>query len=598
MPGTLEHARQARRDALVAVLDASAPTFGTAKLGLLRAEGPDAASFLHSQLTNDVSGLEPGQGNLTARVSRTGHLEHLASLHRELRRKEPHPSFLLLTERDRLQGLHDALDAFLFSDVLTMTPLPAPDVLAVQGPKAAEVYETVFGPLGFEPWGTLPEHGIRPVKRTRKTVGAAIGAGSFVVRRSLTGDVGFLVFLADGTDLAALTSAFEHVVSPADFCEAVELLRVEAGLLHLDTELTGKRRLLPETGVEQKAVSYTKGCYLGQEVIARVRTYGSVPNLLRAIVLDGDDATLGRLPAPGEPLTNADGKKVGTIASRSWSVEREAPIALAYLGRNHRTPGTELSLTLDDGPLQGTVEVLPLYASPDTAARVQHLYDRAIRVFADGDVTTALALLEESLGLDPSFADAYEVIGVILGKAGQYHEAIDFFRRLEEVAPNEPLVNTNLSLYYMKIGDRDTAEDEAGKATLKSMAKARGKEGGDVDADLRASKRKDAERKLRMFGQVLEFDDVDPIALFGMGSSLLTLERWEEAAGYLERAAVADKQNSAVYVAHGRALEKLDRADDAVATYRAGIEVASRRGDLMPLKEMEHRLLLMGVSRR
>ena len=52
-------------------------------------------------------------------------------------------------------------------------------------------------------------------------------------------------------------------------------------------------------------------------------------------------------------------------------------------------------------------------------------------------------------------------IGVMLGKTGRFHEAIDFFRRLEEVAPDEPMVNTNLSVFYMKIGDKQTAEDQS-----------------------------------------------------------------------------------------------------------------------------------------
>ena len=139
---------------------------------------------------------------------------------------------------------------------------------------------------------------------------------------------------------------------------------------------------------------------------------------------------------------------------------------MAYLGRNVRAPGTTLSLRSENGQaFQAEVALLPLYSAPDAQARVAQLYDLAIRTFADGDATGALARLNEALELDPTFADGYEAIGVILGKAGKYHEAIDFFRRLEEVAPNEPLVNTNLSLYYMKLGDKQTAEDEAGKAT-------------------------------------------------------------------------------------------------------------------------------------
>lgn len=583
-------ARVARRAALVSVLDDPAAV-GMARPGLVRARGPDAPRFLHSQLTNEVEKLEPGQGNLQARVARTGHVEQLLSLHRAPGDGEP--ELLLLTERVNAEALIRTLDAFLFSDVLTLQVDDQARFIAVQGPAAPAICEAACGPLGFEPWDTLPEHAVRPLRRARG--GITLQPGAFAIRRSLGGDAGFLLLLDEADPaLPALADALADAAAahggqraPAlAFSGALEILRLEAGVARIGPETTPKRRLLPETGMEQSAVSYTKGCYLGQEVIARVRTYGSVPTLLRALLLEGTP------PAPGEDLLLEGGERVGTIASQAWSVVREAPVALAYLDRAWRTPGRRLTFQGPAGPWSATVAALPLHHAADAAARVQQLYDDAVRTYADGDTDGALALMEETLRIDAGFADAYEAIGVILGKAGRFHEAIDFFRRLEEVAPDEPMVNTNLSLYYMKIGDKETAEDESGKATLKQMTRARGK--GSVDADLEASKRKDAARKREMFKKVLAFDEVDPIALFGLGTALLTLGEAAEAADTLARAIAVDKNNSAVYLTRGKALEKLGRFDDAVEVWRAGIEVASRKGDRMPLKEMEHRLLLLG----
>jgi Flp pilus assembly protein TadD len=322
-------------------------------------------------------------------------------------------------------------------------------------------------------------------------------------------------------------------------------------------------------------------------VIARVRTYGSVPFLLRGLLVDGDAA----LPEPGADLVTADGATIGQIASRAWSPVRERTVALAWLDRAHRTPGLSLSFA---GGWTATVALLPIYAAPDTASRARQLYDLAVRSYADGDTDLALSRLEAALRVDPSLADAYEAIGVILGKAGKFHDAIDFFRRLEEVVPDEPMVNTNLSLYYMKIGDKETAEDEGGKATLKGMARLRGRTSTDVDQELEQSKVKDAQRKAGMFRRVLTIDDVDGVALFGLGTALLTLGQHEEAAAHLRKAVEVDPKNSPVWLALGKALERCDQVDAAVETYRKGVEVAARKGDLMPLKEMEHRLLLLG----
>ena len=269
---------------------------------------------------------------------------------------------------------------------------------------------------------------------------------------------------------------------------------------------------------------------------------------------------------------------------------------MAYLGRNVRAPAPPSTCAARRPGVSGRGGPAALVQRPDAQARVAQLYDLAIRTFADGDATGALARLNEALELDPTFADGYEAIGVILGKAGKYHEAIDFFRRLEEVAPNEPLVNTNLSLYYMKLGDKQTAEDEAGKATLKSMNKHRGDKAGDVEADLAKAKLRDAQRKQDMFRRVLEIDEADPIALFGMGNALLVLGNHAEAVHHLERAIEVDKNNSAVYAPTAPRSRSLSVSKRPSRSTKQACRWPLRKGDLMPLKQMEHRLLLLGLA--
>jgi Flp pilus assembly protein TadD len=147
----------------------------------------------------------------------------------------------------------------------------------------------------------------------------------------------------------------------------------------------------------------------------------------------------------------------------------------------------------------------------------------------------------------------------------------------------------------MKIGDKTAAETEAAKAMQKSLAQGSG--GGissdEIEAQAQEQSLSDAKRKLSMFSQVLEIDPDDDVALFGSGNALSTLGEWERAESHYARACQVDPKNSAVYLARGKALEALDRPADAEAVYRGGMEVASRKGDLMPLKEMEHRMLLL-----
>ena len=210
-----------------------------------------------------------------------------------------------------------------------------------------------------------------------------------------------------------------------------------------------------------------------------------------------------------------------------------------------------------------------------------------------------MAALENVLSLDPSFRDAYELVGVMLGKQGRWHEAVDFFRRLEEIAPDEPMVNTNLSVAYMKLGDKAAAEDQAAAGTAKRFAAMnRGDRSvAEFAKDQREFEAKMTARKLAMFQRVLSLDPDDPVALFGVGSAQSSLGDWRDAAISFERAVMVDKNNSAAWLGWGKALEECESGASAIDVYKDGIEVASRRGDLMPLREMRHRVMILEATK-
>jgi folate-binding protein YgfZ len=531
---------------------------GWAGLTVLEVTGPDAASFLHSQTTNQVVELGPGQGNLGARVTRTGHLVAVFGVHRL---PLPVPTFWLVLPREDLARLRDDLDTFLIADDATLREVNLPLFAAFgERARALRAHLPSADEGASQPWP----------------------GGGWALHRSFCGDDGLVLV---GTEPP---EPLDPDVEPL-----VDALRIEAGFVRPAVDLA-KKRLLPETGLEQLAVSATKGCYLGQEVIARVRTYGSLPSAMRALILD-EEAGL----APGEDVVRADGERLGQAASSGWSPVEEGPVLLAFLGREHRTPGTVHELRTPTGLRRARVALLPLFRAGNDKDRARFLYERAVRTFADGEAGSAVDLLEQAIRLDPEHADAYEAIGLILGRSGRWEEAIDVFRRLEEVAPDEPLVHTNLSLFFMKIGDKSTAEAESALAARKAMARSAGgpaRTASELAAEADQARRADAGRKEKMFRQVLDFDPDDPIALFGLGGALAVLGRDAEAVAPLSRAVEVDGKNAAVYLAWGKSLERLGRDTEAVVVYQKGMEVASRRGDLMPLKEMESRVLLLGAA--
>lgn len=562
----------------------AAPWDGAPSLAALLLAGPDATAYLQSQLTSDVAALGPGESQPSARLNRAGALVVDFTLARLPDLGQPFPSFLLIAPRAMAAVLADDLRRHVVTEDVLMDDVTADfEGWFVGGPEASAAVATA-------------------------TTGAAAPSETWTIALSLTGDPGALLLQRLGAvpalGAAVARAAAEHELTiwpaTADGDEAWRWLCLEAGRLIPGVDYLPGRRALAQTGLEQTVVSLTKGCYLGQEVVARVRTYGSVPEAVRALVFaEAAQEIPPRADAPGVPLHNGDGEAVGTWASAGWSPLWQAPVALAFLDRAHRTPGTRLEVRLADGTVAtAQVRLSPLHAATGGAEQARHLHERAVHRFSLGDDDRAIALLQQALRADPSLAEAGEALGVILGRTGRFHEAIDIFRQLEELAPDEPMVHTNLSLFYMKIGDRPEAERQRELATLKRFAGiddrklAEERAAGDA-----AARRADASRKLAMFTEVLDLDPTDPLALMGAGNALTTLERHAEAEPLLARARAGQKDNSPLYLAHGRVLELLGREAEAAEAYRAGVTVASRKGDLQPLREMEHRLLMLTAIR-
>ena len=113
--------------------------------------------------------------------------------------------------------------------------------------------------------------------------------------------------------------------------------------------------LAPETGIEERAISYTKGCYIGQEVIARIRTYGQVAKALRGLRFADSEQPL---PRKGDKLF-FDGKEVGYVCSAIHSPALSANIGMGYVRREHNQIGTELKLRTANGEAAVTIVERP-----------------------------------------------------------------------------------------------------------------------------------------------------------------------------------------------------------------------------------------------
>jgi folate-binding protein YgfZ len=149
--------------------------------------------------------------------------------------------------------------------------------------------------------------------------------------------------------------------------DAWDTLRIEAGLplfgVDMDTDT------IPlEAGLEASAISQSKGCYVGQEVVIRIlhRGGGRVVRRLVAWTADAASAEDAAVPAPGTAFT-IDGKDVGRVTSAAWSPTLRRLVGLGYAHRDHTEPGTRLAVALDP-VVPVTVATLPLVAMPTGVA--------------------------------------------------------------------------------------------------------------------------------------------------------------------------------------------------------------------------------------
>jgi tetratricopeptide (TPR) repeat protein len=234
---------------------------------------------------------------------------------------------------------------------------------------------------------------------------------------------------------------------------------------------------------------------------------------------------------------------------------------------------------------------VPLLSTPEAEEWAEKLTLNAVEAFASDREEEAIDLFERALAICPTHADAYESLGVLLGRHKRFEEAIALMNRLLVLNPLSVMAHTNLSLYYNQLGRIEDAEREASEA-MRAQMRLQNDDRQRTEDRARASEAAVSERRRReeMFRQVLELDPDDAVGNFGLGELLVEEGRFDEAVVHLERALASDPRYSAAFLALGRAHEGAGNLEEAGRVYREGIEVAAARGDLMTANRMQERL--------
>jgi folate-binding protein YgfZ len=291
--------------------------------------GPDRVSWLQGMLTNDINGLAVGQGCLAVAVTNKGKL--VADL-RVFQRGEV---VWLELAPERAAPLLEHLNRHLIMEECAIEDRSDESALiGVHGPRAAQILRTLAPDLP-----DLSEHAQVELELG---VARAVAIGS----REL-GLAGFDLWLSPNR-APALWEALRGMGAAPIGVDACEVLRIEAGRPHFGAELD-EDTLPLEAGLEN-TINYQKGCYVGQEVLARVTYRGHVNRKLAGLWLSGEAPA-----APSEALSH-EGKPAGEVRSSVRSPHFGRPIALAYVRRELAVEGTKL--TLADGR-EASVTALP-----------------------------------------------------------------------------------------------------------------------------------------------------------------------------------------------------------------------------------------------
>jgi folate-binding protein YgfZ len=292
--------------------------------GRVEVSGAEATQFLNGLVTNDVKALAEDTWMIVAFPNAQGRLLAAA---RVLRRAD---KYLFETEAATAERVFKTLERFTLAGdfrVALMTEELA--ALSVQGARAAEIINATLGAEAAS------------VERGRVLTLPWKEQSVSLIRASHTGEDGFDLFVgANGAAslFEALTAAGARPVGQA----ALEALRIEAGLPRYGVDMDDSNVVL-ETGLEDEAVSYTKGCYIGQEIIARIHWRGHVAKRLAGLTFTDE-----REAARGAKVRTSDGKEIGRVTSTVLSPRLKKAIALAYIKYDYLAPGTQVSVVSEE----------------------------------------------------------------------------------------------------------------------------------------------------------------------------------------------------------------------------------------------------------
>lgn len=440
----------------------------TQAFAVVQITGKDSFSFLQGQTTNDVSKLiSINSVQLNSLLSPQGRIESVFSL---IKIDE---GFLVILETHYLERFQKRIDKFLISEDVEINLLFNKNFKIV---------------IGFESILKIKKYKHHPIYYNGESA---------------------LLLLDENSEVEDVSQVNEMDVNN---------LMYYHGLFPIDFD---HPPLLTETFYSERALSQDKGCYPGQETVAKILSRKGAG--LYPAFLESNSSEL-------IVLEESFGKIIYTVKHNNFINY------FVLLNRSYRIHNAEYNISgANEEKVILRCKLYPLVFFSEND-RLQEFYYESLEYYNNNNDFKAsernLNLIIEHF---PDFSEAYESLGVLLSKESRFLEAIELMKKLVLLKPNDVMPYTNLSLFYMKIGEIKTAEDYKAEATLRTFDQF-----GQISRDKKKLENKNQQQKIekenskRMFLEVLEIDPEDSIALYGLGEIHFFFKEYINSLNYIQ----------------------------------------------------------------
>lgn len=318
-----------------AVRDGGAGLIDLSLRGRVLVSGTEVVMFLNGLITNDMKTL--AVNSWMPAVFPNVHGRLLASV-RVIHRQD---GFLIDTESATREIVLKLLERFTMAGDFRVTDLTDEiATLSIQGKQSTEILREIFG------------EATAGIERQQVVSTNFAGDGQVtLIRATHTAEDGFDLFVNSG-DLADLSEVLTGAGAQAVSSETLETLRIEAGIARYGLDMD-ETNVVTETNLDE-AVSFSKGCYVGQEIIARIKYRGHVARKLTGLTFD----CRGGLSRGAKVLAD-DGKEIGRVTSFTFSPQMERTIGLGYVKYDYLAPGTKVKTVSGATDIAAEVVELP-----------------------------------------------------------------------------------------------------------------------------------------------------------------------------------------------------------------------------------------------